>query len=136
MGRCSIIPNTRDFPKKLEWHMVFYQNNQVGDILASFDLIPEDQCSQETLDDRIDDQNDPMIRRIPAMILPRTKKYCLEVLFWGLRKMRNVKRLPMINVKFNIVIEIGHMIYNSTFIESKRCCENFSTNHLRHEIVL
>jgi len=133
MGRCFVLPNTRNFPRELEWQKVFYQNNQVGDILASFDLVPEGLCGQEVYEE--EDENEQIVRRIPSVILPRTKKYSLEILFWGLRNMRNVKRLPLINGRFCIVVEIGHMIYNSAFIESRTFCENFVTNILRHEIV-
>lgn len=129
MGKCDIRPQTENFPNPLKWQKLFYQKKPVGDILASFDLIlinKIDQSIKETSESQIS---------IPKEILPKTMLYTIEILFWGLRNVRNVSRFSLMQEKLFVVIEIGDMIFNSTFIEKNFGNDNFIMNRARHEIV-
>ena len=132
MGKCYIRPETEKFPNRLKWQKLFYHSNPVGDILASFDLIlfnKIDQLCKESIE-----ESDFQVS-IPKEILPKTMLYTIEILFWGLRNIRNVSRFSLMHEKLFVVIEIGDKIFNSNFIENNVRNDNFIMNRARYEIV-
>lgn len=143
MGRCYTKPSTRNFPSHLSWHKLYNHNNQVGDILASFDLVhsinrpkqldmrsPSDEDLYKAIKERCQ-QCEP----IPHNILPKTKFYMLEILFWGLRDLRNVRKLSVARERFTVIIEIGDKAFTSTPIETSRNSDNFKSSRFKSEIV-
>lgn len=143
MGRCYAKPSTRNFPSRLSWHKLYNHNNQVGDILASFDLVhsinrpkqldtrsPSDEDLYKAIKERCQ-QCEP----IPHSILPKTKFYMLEILFWGLRDLRNVRKLSVARERFTVIIEIGDKAFSSTPIETNMNSDNFKSSRFKSEIV-
>ena len=141
MGRCYLKPETKNFPNKLIWHKLFYKNQQVGDILASFDLVSQRYINKAEccLDQSFDKKTDLIVfsntRNIPKEILPKTKLYNLEILYWGLRNLKNVHKFSFAREGFLIFIEIGDQIFNSTFINAKHGSDNFKKSSFKYEIV-
>ena len=146
MGLCYVEPSTSNFPSRLRWHKLYNQNIQVGDILASFDLIHEthSQFNLGSMSSSVKDMFDaikekwPQCEPIPRAILPKTKLYMLEILFWGLRDLTlglNLARLSLNRERFIVTIEIGDKAYRSTSIETTRSNDNFKISRLKCEIV-
>ncbi|XP_065061799.1 otoferlin-like isoform X2 [Rhopilema esculentum] len=81
------------FPPILQWFPIWHGEEKAGDLLAAFELL-------QVGDDELSLPYDPEPTSsgtvpIPHEIKPVTKKFRVEVFFWGVREMKRVKYLQV-----------------------------------------
>ncbi|KAK9306192.1 hypothetical protein QLX08_003081 [Tetragonisca angustula] len=138
-GRCTAIPLVKlaeetysppDFPPKLEWYKFKSQRDCSGSVLAAFELI-------ETMDDTsVDKVMDPSIQdvifNIPDDIRPKMTSYRLEVIFWGVRDMKKINYMPVLNPR--IIIECAAVQVKSEVMENAKKFCNYKEPHVIVEL--
>jgi len=68
---------------------------------------------------------------IPASIKPKTKPYTLEILYWGIRNLRETNFMKIGLQKISLDIEIGDKRLDPIYLDHTSPNENFLT-HLTH----
>ena len=127
MGKCYVKPvvnMNRVSPPKLKWYRLFHKvYDNPGDILASFELVKKSINEKNEIFSHLTSMN------IPISIVPKTSKYSLEILFWGIRNLKINNSVLFTNrEKVKIEIEIGGISYFSDLIENIFPNENFHSN--------
>jgi hypothetical protein len=127
MGKCYVKPvvnMNRVSPPKLKWYRLFHKvYDNPGDILASFELVKKSINEKNEIFSHLTSMN------IPISIVPKTSKYSLEILFWGIRNLKINNSVLFTNrEKVKIEIEIGGISYFSDLIENVFPNENFHSN--------
>ena len=127
MGKCYVKPVInihRGTPPKLKWYRLFHRFYETpGDILASFELI------LKTKNEKAERTLSLESMRIPSIIVPKMGKYSLEILYWGVRNVKQKNSMLFGNLeKIKIEIEIGGISYYSDLIENLFPNDNFHSN--------
>ncbi|XP_014245389.1 otoferlin-like isoform X2 [Cimex lectularius] len=103
-------------PPALKWYKVALGNNTKGEILAIFELI-EKKDQQSVVDSKL-------VKNIPNYIQPKTVKYRLEVLFWGIRNASH-KNLPKVDHP-KVIVNCGEAVLESQALKNSLNFPNFS----------
>lgn len=82
----------------LKCYSLINQNESTCDIIAAFELIHFDEKEQSS----------PQIENIPFLYNIETEDYFIEILFWGLRKIKQKD-----NEKLYVQIAIGENVYTA-----------------------
>lgn len=73
--------------------------------------------------------------KIPDLIKPKTRPYTLEILYWGLRNIKDHNYIMVGQQKINVLIEIGDTKLESNVMEKCISNGNFIITHRKHIIV-
>ncbi|CAL7940390.1 unnamed protein product [Xylocopa violacea] len=134
-GRCAASPLVKlaeetysppDFPPKLEWYKFKSQRDCSGSVLAAFELI--EIMDDESVDRPIDPSTQDIIYNIPEDIRPKMTSYRLEVIFWGVRDMRKINYVPVLNPR--IVVECAGVDVKSEVMENAKKFSNYKQPHV------
>jgi len=123
----------------LAWYQSKRLDDDCGEILASFEVLPLVEASKFPLPKPITIK-EPISRRnvdvvkLPEDIRPELDKCEIEVLTWGLR---NIKRVFLMTVnKPSIKVECGGIVRETEFIKSMKKHQNFATDVISFEAFL
>ncbi|XP_043799116.1 otoferlin-like [Apis laboriosa] len=139
-GRCTAIPLVKlaeetysppDFPPKLGWYKFKSQRDFSGSVLAAFELI-EVKEEDEDLDKPIHRSMLDTIYTIPEDIRPKMASYRLEIIFWGMRDMKKLYYMPVMNPR--IIIECGGVDIKSEVMRNVKKFSNFKKPHVIIEL--
>ena len=67
--------------------------------------------------------------------MPKMCDYSLEILYWGLRSVKQLNTVLFSQDKLLIRIEIGTTVYKSSTIDRHYVNDNFQQTHQKHKIV-
>ncbi|XP_076302777.1 otoferlin-like, partial [Lasioglossum baleicum] len=138
-GRCAAVPLVKlaeetytlpDFPPKLEWYKFKSQRDCSGSVLAAFELI--ETMDDEAADRPIDSSTQDVVYNIPEDIRPKMTNYRLEVIFWGVRDMKKIHLLPVLNPR--IVVECAGVQVKSEVMENAKKLGNYKETHVIVEL--
>ncbi|KAM4864947.1 fer-1-like protein 6 [Thomomys bottae] len=120
-------------PPQLSYHPIFCGNVSGGDLLAVFELLQVPSSGLQGLPP-VDPPSVAQVYPVPANIRPVLSKYCVEVLFWGVREMKKVQLLSVDRPQ--VLIECGGQGVKSCVIQSYKNNPNFSVQAEAFEVEL
>uniref|UniRef100_A0A3Q0SXS2 Fer-1 like family member 6 n=1 Tax=Amphilophus citrinellus TaxID=61819 RepID=A0A3Q0SXS2_AMPCI len=107
-------------PPTLQYSPLHCGSQPGGDLLAAFELLQYGQQSLTNLEEQ-----EGGIYTVPAYIRPVLSTYRLEVLFWGLRELKNVQLLSVDRPQ--VFIECSGKTLRSSIIQKYKSNPNFTT---------
>ncbi|XP_035743561.1 otoferlin-like [Vespa mandarinia] len=125
-GRCIAVPLVKlstetysppDFLPKLEWYRFQSRKDYTGSILAAFELVEMEET--DMIDVRLKEEK----CNIPPYIRPKMASYRMEVIFWGVRDIKNLHYVPVYRPR--IVIECAGVVIKSQVMENAKEFNNF-----------
>lgn len=87
----------------------------------------------EAADRPIDSSTQDVVYNIPEDIRPKMTNYRLEVIFWGVRDMKKIHLLPVLNPR--IVVECAGVQVKSEVMENAKKLGNYKETHVIVELV-
>lgn len=92
-------------PAELQWYPIMMGDEQVGEILAAFELFPST-AKNIPLEPSIVSRRGYAFYPIPDAVRPKMESYRVEMLFWGVREMKRLHALKV--MKPQILADIAH----------------------------
>ncbi len=137
MGRCTVKPIVKvdsnlGIKSKLEWFQLKNGNDDVGEILACFELF--------SLDEKTLPNIPPLppktgaLYRVPHNIRPELQRTIIEILAWGLRNMKSFQLSDIDRPQ--VIFECAGRTIETEIIKNLKKNPNFTKPVMQLDIVI